>query len=100
MAVQALRQQGLGVVLLTGDNQRTAHAIAKEVGIECSNVYAEVLPSHKKNKVSELQRSGVKVSLKLLNNLSRPFFIMCRLLWLVMASMILLPWHRLMLVLP
>lgn len=55
-AVRALYRLGLNVVLLTGDNRRTAQSIAQEVGIYPRNVYAEVLPSHKKNKVSELQQ--------------------------------------------
>ena len=48
--------------MLTGDNRRTAQAIAEEVGICHPNVFAEVLPSHKKNKVEELQQQGYKVS--------------------------------------
>lgn len=62
VAVHALHSLGLEVILLTGDNRRTAQAIAQEVGIQCKNVYAEVLPSHKKNKVSDLQQRGRKVS--------------------------------------
>ena len=63
VAVNALQRMGHRVVLLTGDNRRTAQAIAEEVGIHTSQVYAEVLPSHKKNKVSALQDKGVKVSI-------------------------------------
>ena len=60
MAVRALKKMGLRVLLLTGDNRRTAQAIAEEVGIH--EVYAEVLPSHKKNQISALQQEGkVKV---------------------------------------
>lgn len=61
IAVHALQRMGQRVVLLTGDNRRTAQAIAEEVGIHTSQVYAEVLPSHKKNKVSSLQDRGMKV---------------------------------------
>ena len=61
MAIKALTKMGLSVFLLTGDNRRTAQAIAEEVGIRHPNVFAEVLPSHKKNKVAELQRPGYKV---------------------------------------
>ena len=66
IAVRALNDLGLEVVLLTGDNRKTAQAIAQEVGIQCQNVYAEVLPSHKKNKVSELQLNKRKVITELL----------------------------------
>ncbi len=52
-AVQSLKKLGLTVVMLTGDNQRTARAIAAQVGIE--TVYAEVLPQHKARIVKELQ---------------------------------------------
>ena len=64
MAITALTKMGLRVFLLTGDNRRTAKAIAEEVGIYHPNVFAQVLPSHKKNKVAELQSQGYKVSIK------------------------------------
>ncbi len=65
MAVSSLKKMGQRVVLLTGDNRRTAQAIAEEVGIH--EVYAEVLPSHKKNQISDLQQEGkVKVRASLL----------------------------------
>ena len=60
-AIQALHALGLKVVLLTGDNWRTAQAIGREVGIPDKNVFAQVLPSHKKNKIIELQRNRQKV---------------------------------------
>ncbi len=60
-AVRALHELGLDVILLTGDNRRTAQAIAQEVGIPYKHVHAEVLPSHKKNKVSDFQKNGRKV---------------------------------------
>ncbi len=61
VAIHALKKMGQKVVLLTGDNRRTAQAIADELGIQSSQVYAEVLPSDKKNKISALQRKGRKV---------------------------------------
>jgi Cu+-exporting ATPase len=53
-AVTALKNLGLKVYMLTGDNPRTAAAIAKQVGIE--HYFAEVLPGQKADKVKELQR--------------------------------------------
>jgi Cu+-exporting ATPase len=55
-AVSQLRASGLAVVLLTGDNPRTARAVADQVGID--RVFAEVLPDEKASVVRELQRSG------------------------------------------
>ncbi len=52
-AIEALQKMGIDVYMLTGDNQRTAKAIAKQVGIE--NVLAQVLPEQKEQKVRELQ---------------------------------------------
>eukprot|EP00731_Ephydatia_muelleri_P035611 Em0141g2a len=63
LAVRTLQNEGLRVILLTGDNRRTAQAIAEEVGIPHNQVYAEVLPSHKKNKVTMLQEQGIKVAM-------------------------------------
>ena len=60
-AVAALRAQGLDVVMLTGDNRRTAEAIARQVGID--RVVAEVLPGDKANQVSAIQQEGVTVAM-------------------------------------
>ena len=55
-AVSAFRQLGLDVVMLTGDNQRTADAIGKELGV--TQVMAQVLPQDKEAKVRQLQEAG------------------------------------------
>jgi Cu+-exporting ATPase len=52
-AIKRLQASGIRVVMLTGDNRATANAVAKKVGIK--EVYAEVLPEEKSNKVAELQ---------------------------------------------
>jgi len=60
-AVAALREAGVKVVMLTGDNEATGHRIAGELGIE--TVIAEVLPAQKSTKVAELRRSGLRVAM-------------------------------------
>jgi Cu2+-exporting ATPase len=60
-AVAALREAGVEVVMLTGDNQATAERIAGQLGIDA--VIAEVLPGDKAGKIIELQRSGKKVAM-------------------------------------
>ena len=67
-AIAELHRLGLGVVMLTGDNQRTAAAIAAEVGIDPSRhprdqVIAEVLPEAKAATISELQARGEVVAM-------------------------------------
>lgn len=56
-AVQAMQQMGIETVMITGDNRRTAEAIAREAGIE--RVLAEVLPEHKADEVKKLQKGRV-----------------------------------------
>ena len=60
-AVAALRRGGCEVVLLTGDNQRTAEAIARQVGVD--RVIAQVLPQDKARCIQELQREGRLVAM-------------------------------------
>lgn len=59
-AVDAFHQMGIEVVMLTGDNKRTAEAIAKELDIQ---VIAEVLPQDKEREVRRLQEQGKKVAM-------------------------------------
>ncbi|MGG1674653.1 heavy metal translocating P-type ATPase [Neobacillus sp. NRS-1170] len=60
-AVHQLHQLGIEVFMLTGDNERTAKAIAAQVGIQ--KVIAEVLPEEKANHVKELQLKGRRVAM-------------------------------------
>ncbi|MDU4317779.1 MAG: heavy metal translocating P-type ATPase [Clostridium sp.] len=60
-AVEALHKLGIEVVMLTGDNEKTAQAIAKEVGID--KVVSDVLPGDKANEVKRLQDEGKNVAM-------------------------------------
>jgi Cu+-exporting ATPase len=57
-AVAALRDRGVSVHMITGDNERTANAVAEEVGIDPENVRAEVLPDDKADAVEAIQSDG------------------------------------------
>jgi len=59
--IQALHDKGIETILLSGDNAKTAQAVAKLVGI--THVIAEVLPEQKEEKITSLQKDGKKVAM-------------------------------------
>ncbi len=62
-AVATLSKMGVAVYMITGDNRRTAEAIAAQAGIEPGNVLAEVLPENKAEEVAKLQDRGLIVAM-------------------------------------
>ena len=60
-AIQALHDERIEVVMLTGDSRAVAQAVAGELGID--QVFAEVLPEQKAGKIQELQRAGKRVAM-------------------------------------
>ncbi len=60
-AIFELKEKGVHSIMLTGDNEKVAHWVAKQLDID--EVYAEVLPDNKANKVKEIQSKGWKVAM-------------------------------------
>lgn len=60
-AIQEMKRMGLEVVMLTGDNKKTAYAIQKQVEID--HVVAEVMPQEKEGEIRKLQQQGKKVAM-------------------------------------
>ena len=60
-AIRRMQELGLDVIMLTGDNQHTAEAIGRQVGL--THIIAEVLPDQKADKIQQLQAEGKKVAM-------------------------------------
>ena len=61
MAVEKIQKAGIELVMITGDNEQTASAVAKEAGIK--KIYSEVLPHEKQNIIKKLQAEGKKTAM-------------------------------------
>src|SRR5690625_5885071 len=61
--ISELKEKGVHSIMLTGDNEKVAHWVAKQLDID--EVYAEVLPDDKANKVKEIQSKGDRKSTRL-----------------------------------
>ena len=62
-AIKAFADLGIKVYMITGDNERTAKAVARGVGLAEANVFAQVLPEHKADYVKKLQAEGLTVGM-------------------------------------
>ena len=62
-AIKMLKDMDIEVYMLTGDNEKTAKAIGRQVGISEDRIFAEVLPEHKSDKVIELKKKGKHVGM-------------------------------------
>ena len=60
-AVKKLKQMGIKIIMLTGDNKKTAEIIARQIGID--EVISEVLPENKNKEITRLQKAGNKVAM-------------------------------------
>ncbi len=62
-AIEMLNQLGIACWMITGDNKKTALAIARKLGIKTENVFAEVMPTEKASKIKEIQKKGYFVAM-------------------------------------
>lgn len=62
-AIEKMKKMGIDVYMITGDNERTANAIARKVGLDEKHVFAQVLPEDKAKHVKDLQAKGKKVAM-------------------------------------
>lgn len=61
--ILSLQKKGVEVWLITGDNKKTAQAIGKQLGVKKENIFSEVLPQDKQEKIKELQKQGRRVAM-------------------------------------